>query len=154
MANTNFTPQSSNARSIKGFGENISQLSLCINVSHLNVSLFNMVSQKVVSPLKVSHSFMEDWVFGYRDGTGVVAHERTLSKITLKSLMVCTIHRIWKQQLHTQPLWWIEQLKIFSRRLANKRRYEKMACTKCSFGQSHNPQNQHRKSQQDQAKKK
>jgi hypothetical protein len=80
MANTNFPLQSSKARSIKGFGENISQLSLCINVSHLDVSLFNMVSQKVVSPLKVSHSFVEDWVFGYRDGNGVVAHERNSLK--------------------------------------------------------------------------
>jgi hypothetical protein len=34
-----------------------------------------MVSQEVVSPLKVSHSFVQDWVFGYRDGTGVVAQE-------------------------------------------------------------------------------
>jgi hypothetical protein len=34
-----------------------------------------MYSQEVVSSLKVSHSFVEDWVFGYRDGTGVVAHE-------------------------------------------------------------------------------
>jgi hypothetical protein len=75
MTNTNFPLQSSKARNIKGFDENISQLSLCINVSHLDVSLFNMVSQKVVSPLKVSHSFVEDWVLGYRDDTGVVAHE-------------------------------------------------------------------------------
>jgi hypothetical protein len=29
-----------------------------------------MVSQEMVS-----HSFVEDWVFGYRDGTGVVAHK-------------------------------------------------------------------------------
>jgi hypothetical protein len=50
-------------------------VSLCINVSHLDVSLFNMVSQEVVSPLKVSHSFVEDWVFGYRDCTGVVTHD-------------------------------------------------------------------------------
>jgi hypothetical protein len=28
-----------------------------------------------VPPLKVSHSFVEDWIFGYRDGTGVVSHE-------------------------------------------------------------------------------
>jgi hypothetical protein len=70
-----FPLQSSKARSIKGFGENISQLSLCINVSHLDISLFNMVSQEMVSPLKVIHSFVEDWVFGYRDGTGVVTHE-------------------------------------------------------------------------------
>jgi hypothetical protein len=60
---------------IKGFGKNISQLSLCINVSHLDLSLFNMVSQEVVSPLKVSHSVVEDWVFSYRDDTGVIAHE-------------------------------------------------------------------------------
>jgi hypothetical protein len=39
-----------------------------------------MVSQEVVSPLKVSHSFVEDWVFGCRDGTGVVAHERNSLK--------------------------------------------------------------------------
>jgi hypothetical protein len=75
MVNTNFPPQSSKARSIKGFSENISQLSLCINVSHLDVSLFNMVSQEVMSPLKVSYSFVEYWVFGYRDGTGIIAHE-------------------------------------------------------------------------------
>jgi hypothetical protein len=33
------------------------------------------VCDVTVSPLKVSHSFMEDRVFGYRDGTGVVTHE-------------------------------------------------------------------------------
>jgi hypothetical protein len=75
MANTNFPPQSSKARGIKVFGENISQLSLCINVSHLNISFLNMVSQEMMSSLKVSHSFVEDRVFGYKDGTGVVAHE-------------------------------------------------------------------------------
>jgi hypothetical protein len=67
-------------RSIKGFGENNGQLSLCINVSHLYVFILNMVSQEVVSPLNVSHSFVEDRVFGYRDGTGVVAHERNSLK--------------------------------------------------------------------------
>jgi hypothetical protein len=45
--------------------------------------------------------------------TLVLSHMRgTLSKITLKYVMVCIIYRIWEQQLHTQPLWWIEQLKI------------------------------------------
>jgi hypothetical protein len=62
-------------RSIKGFGENISQLSLYINVYHLYISLLNMASQEVVSALKVSHYFVEDYVFDYRDGTGVIAHE-------------------------------------------------------------------------------
>jgi hypothetical protein len=75
MANTNFPKQSSKARSIKGFSENIGQLSLCVYVSHLNIPLLYMVSQEVVSPLKVSHSFVEDWNFSYRDGTSVVSHE-------------------------------------------------------------------------------
>jgi hypothetical protein len=76
MANTNFSPQSSKARSIKGFGEKIRQLSLCVNVSHLDIFIFHMISQEAVSHFKVFHSFVGDWVFGYRDGTGVVAHER------------------------------------------------------------------------------
>jgi hypothetical protein len=75
MANTNFLLQSSKVRRIKGFDENISQLSVGIDVSYFNISLLNVISQEVVSPLKVSHSFMEDWIFGYKDGTGVVTHK-------------------------------------------------------------------------------
>jgi hypothetical protein len=50
--------------------------------------------------------------------TGVLATEMalvlshmtgTLSNLTPKSLMVCTIQRICKQQLHTQPRWWTMQ---------------------------------------------
>jgi hypothetical protein len=75
MANTNFPPQISKSRRIKGFGENVGQLSLGIYISHLNVPLLCMISQKVVSPLNMSHLFMKDWIFGYCDGTGVIAHE-------------------------------------------------------------------------------
>jgi hypothetical protein len=75
MTNTNFPPQSSKARRIKGFGKNISQLSLYINVSHLYISLLNMISQEMVHSLKVSHYFVEDQNFGYRDGSGVITHE-------------------------------------------------------------------------------
>jgi hypothetical protein len=58
MANTNPPlPQISKVRSIEGFGENIDQLSLGINVSHLNISLLNVISQEVVFPLKVSFSY-------------------------------------------------------------------------------------------------
>jgi hypothetical protein len=60
MANTNFSSQISKARSIEGFSEDIGQLSLCVYVSHLNVSLLYMISQEVVSPLHVSYSFVED----------------------------------------------------------------------------------------------
>jgi hypothetical protein len=65
MANTNFPPQISKLRRIKGFGENVSQLSLDIYISHPNVPLLYMISQKVVSHLNTSHLFMEDWIFGY-----------------------------------------------------------------------------------------
>jgi hypothetical protein len=65
MANTNFPSQISKSRRIKGFGENVSQLSLGVYISHLNVPILYMISQKVVSPLNMSHLFMEDWIFGY-----------------------------------------------------------------------------------------
>jgi hypothetical protein len=65
MANTNFPMQISKSRRIKRFGKNVGQLSLGVYVSHLNVHLLYMISQKVVSPLNMSHLFMEDWIFGY-----------------------------------------------------------------------------------------
>jgi hypothetical protein len=34
-----------------------------------------VISQEVVSPLKVSHSFVKDWIFCYRYNTGIIAHE-------------------------------------------------------------------------------
>jgi hypothetical protein len=80
MENTNFPPQISKLRRIKGFGENISQLSLGVYVSHLNVSLLYMISQQVVSSLNMSHLFMEDWIFGYKDGTDIIAHEENSLK--------------------------------------------------------------------------
>jgi hypothetical protein len=64
MANTNFSSQISKSRRIKGFGENVGQLSLGVYIPHLNVPLLYMISQKVVSPLNMSHLFVEDWIFG------------------------------------------------------------------------------------------
>jgi hypothetical protein len=60
MANTNFPPQISKSRRINGFGEDIGQLSLGVYISHLNVSILYMISQKVVSSLNMSHLFVED----------------------------------------------------------------------------------------------
>jgi hypothetical protein len=51
-------------RRIGGFGENVSQLPLCVNELYLYVSLLNMVSQKVVSHFDVFGSPMENWVMG------------------------------------------------------------------------------------------
>jgi hypothetical protein len=69
--------------------------------------------------------------------------------------MVCTIHRIWEQQLHTQPLWWIEQQNIVFGKTSKKEKIQEHDMyQQCFLDQSHNPQNQHKKSQQDQAMKK
>jgi hypothetical protein len=65
MANTNSSSQISKSRRIKGFGENVGQLSLDVYISHLNVHLLYMISQKVVSPLNMSYLFVKDWIFGY-----------------------------------------------------------------------------------------
>jgi hypothetical protein len=47
---------------VRGFGENISQLPLCINVSHLYISPLYMVSQEVVSHFYVLHCPRKNWV--------------------------------------------------------------------------------------------
>jgi hypothetical protein len=60
---------------IKGFGENVSQLSLCIIVLHHYVSFLNTVSQEVVSHFYVFGSPMENWVLSKAYGTGAITHE-------------------------------------------------------------------------------
>jgi hypothetical protein len=78
---------------------NIGQLSLYFYVSYLNIPLLYMVFQEVVFPLKVSHSFIEVWVPGYRDGTGVITHEGNSLKDHSKVSHGMHNHRIWEQQL-------------------------------------------------------
>ena len=65
MANINFPPQISKSRRINGFGENVGQLSLGVDISHLNVPLLYIISKKVVSPLNMSHFYVKDRIFGY-----------------------------------------------------------------------------------------
>jgi hypothetical protein len=64
MANTKLPSQRSKTRKIEGFGENVSQLPLCINELHLYISILNMASQDVVSHFDVFGSPMENWVMG------------------------------------------------------------------------------------------
>jgi hypothetical protein len=64
MANTKLRRQRSKTRRIKRFGENISQLHLCVNELHLYISFLNMVSQEVVSHFDVFGSPVENWVMG------------------------------------------------------------------------------------------
>jgi hypothetical protein len=74
MANAKLSPQRSKMRRIEGFGENVSQLPLCVK-HHLDLSLLNMVSQKVVSHFDVFGSPVENWVMGQAYGTGAITHE-------------------------------------------------------------------------------
>jgi hypothetical protein len=64
MANTKLPPQRSKTRGIEGFGENVSQLPLCVNKLDLYLCLLNMISQKVVSHFDVFCSPVENWVMG------------------------------------------------------------------------------------------
>jgi hypothetical protein len=54
--------QRSKTRGIEGFGENVSQLPLCVNELYLYISLLNMISQEVVSHFNVFGSPVENWV--------------------------------------------------------------------------------------------
>jgi hypothetical protein len=124
MANTNFPQQISKLRRIKVFGENVGQLSLGVYVSHLNAPLLYMISKKVVSPLNMSHLFMEDWILATEMAL-VLSHMRgTLSNLTSKSLIVCTIQRIYQQQLYTQPRWWTVQLKTVSEKTSKREKIQ------------------------------
>jgi hypothetical protein len=155
MANTNFPPQITKVRNIKGFGEDIGQLSPNVYVSNLNVSLLYVISQEVVSPLKVSHSFVEDCIFGYRDDTGVNTHEgnslKTHSKV---SHGVHNPKDLGATATYSASVV-IGQLKIIFEMISKwEKIQENDKSQKCSFGQSHNPRNQYRKNQQDPLKKK
>ena len=64
MASTKFPLQESKAIRIKGFGENISQLSLRLDEFNFYVTLLLVVSQEMMSHISVFHSTMKSWVFG------------------------------------------------------------------------------------------
>jgi hypothetical protein len=60
---------------IKGFGEDNSQLPLCLIVFHLYIFLFNMASQEVVSRFYMFLYPMKNWVLDEAYGTEATAHE-------------------------------------------------------------------------------
>jgi hypothetical protein len=92
-------PQISKSRRIKRFGESVGQLSLGVYIPHVNVPLLYMISQKVVSPLSMSHLLWKT-EFLATEMALVLSHMReTLLNLATKSLMVCTIQRICEQQL-------------------------------------------------------
>jgi hypothetical protein len=134
MANTNFPPQISKLRRIKEFGENVGQQSLGVYISHLNVPLLYMISQKVVSPLNTSHLFVEDWFFGFWDDTGVITHEDNSLKPHSKiSHSMHYSKNLWAAASSSYILGLGGRLcnwTLFPRRPANERRFKKMVSTR------------------------
>jgi hypothetical protein len=129
----------------------------CLSVSIYLISMPPSLHDLSESGVSSQHvSFLWKTGFLTTEMTLVLSHMReTLSNLTPKSLIVCTIQRFCEQQLHTRPRWWTVQLKIvFEKTSKREKIQENDKSQKCSFGQSHNSQNQHQKIQQDPAKKK
>jgi hypothetical protein len=137
MANTKFTPQRSRTSCIKGFGENISQLHLCVNVFHHYISLLNTVSQEAVSHFYVFCSPVENWVLGQAYGTGVITHEGN----TLVGYSVMSHCMQYPKNLGaTASCSYIHGLcgglcdiRLFVSRPTNKRRFKKNAGNRSAF---------------------
>jgi hypothetical protein len=129
---------------------------LSVSIYLISISPFSTWSLRKWCLLSTCLIFLWKTGFLATEMTLVLSHMRgTLSNLTPKSLIVCTIQTIYEQQLHTQPQWWTVQLKtIFEKTSKREKIHENDKCQKCSFGQSHNPQNQHQKNQQDPVKKK
>jgi hypothetical protein len=60
------------SRLIKGFGENISQLSMGINVAQIDVAFLRMVTKKVKVSIKVLGPRMEHMILGKTYGTRAI----------------------------------------------------------------------------------
>jgi hypothetical protein len=57
---------------VKGFGEDICELIMGVNVNKVNVPFLIVVSQEVKADLYVLSFGMENGVFGYTYGTGAI----------------------------------------------------------------------------------
>jgi hypothetical protein len=83
---------------------------LSVTMYLISMSPFSTWSLRKWCLLSTCLIFLWKTVFLATEMVLVLSHMRgTLSKITPKSLMVCTIQRICEQQLHTRPRWWSVQ---------------------------------------------
>jgi hypothetical protein len=87
-----------------------------------------------VSPFNMSHLFVEDWVFGYWDDTGVIAHERNSLKPHSKiSYSVHYPKNLWAAANSCYILslgGGLCNWRLFSRRPASERRSKKMTSSR------------------------
>jgi hypothetical protein len=90
-----------------------------------------------VSSLNMSHLFMEDWIFGYIDGTGVIAHERNSlkahSKISHGVQYPKNLQAAASNSYILDHGGGLCNRRLFMRRLTNKKKSEKMISTRSAL---------------------
>jgi hypothetical protein len=69
------------SRLIKGFGENVSQLSMGINVAKILIAFLRMVMKSVKANINVLDLRMQHMIIGNTYGTRAIAKQRHMMKI-------------------------------------------------------------------------
>ena len=87
------------SRLIKGFGENVSQLSMGINVAQIDVAFLRMVTKKVKANINMLGPRMQHRILVNSYGIRAITKQRHLMKIQAKSHKVDIIHNNCEQQL-------------------------------------------------------
>jgi hypothetical protein len=109
MVNINFPRRSTNWEESRGLVK-MSVNYLFVSMYLISMSPFSTWSLRKWCIFSTCLIFLWKTEFLATEIALLLSHIRgTLSNITLKSLMVCTIQIIYEQQLHTQPRWWTVQ---------------------------------------------
>ena len=82
--NTQFPSQMNKSFLIKGFGQNVSKLSLGINVAQIDIAFFIMITKKVKANINVLGPRMQHMILGNTYGTRASAKQRHMMKIQVK----------------------------------------------------------------------
>jgi hypothetical protein len=108
----------------------VKMLANCLSVSIYLISMSPFSTWSLIKWCLLSTCLIFLWKIGFlaTEMALVLSHmRRTLSNVTPKSLIVCTIQRICEQQLHTRPQWWTVQLKTISEKTSKREKIQKMA---------------------------
>jgi hypothetical protein len=79
--NSKLPSQESKLGLVKGFGEDIYELVVCVNMNKVNVPFLIVVSQEVKMDLYVLGFRVKNRIFGYTYGTGAITEQRHSPKL-------------------------------------------------------------------------
>ena len=82
--NTQFPSQMNKCFLIKGFGQNVSKLSMGINVAQIDVTFLIIIMKKVKANLNVLCPRMQHRILGNTYGTRAIVKQRHMMKIQAK----------------------------------------------------------------------